>query len=76
MQVIPCGFEPKTANGITKKLYEYGVQKSIEHVIFPINSWEMGVARSSCGFGKMLEALSILHENQGQSQAAPLAAGV
>jgi len=36
----------------------------------------MGAVRSACDVGRMLEALSILLENQGRSQATPLAAGV
>ncbi len=44
--------------------------------IFSKSSCAKVFARLACGFGKMLETLSILLKNQGRSQATPLAAGV
>ncbi len=41
------------------------------------NSWERESARSRCGFGRMLEALSVLFDIQGgEAEAAPLAADI
>jgi len=46
-------------------------------VVTPLKtSRERGAVLSPCDVGRMLEALSVLPEKQGRSQAAPLAAGV